>query len=300
MVKHGRPSCSSWKECVQSSSGRTIWGKAIWESSCGTRFGKFFYWECLFVNRARGLFLSVYVDDIKWADKTENIEQIWKIFMEDVDLGEPTSFLDHVYLGCTQRECKIRSEIVANYRNIFESRISAGAKEKPPIRFAGKLDAEIIFSWSDMEGHAKKCVERYCEVTNKTTQHLYKVAAPCMDDHQFEEEGESVGELPTVCSQIVLKCLYLARIRETWYFMVCEQTCSYGHTVDESLWQSLGAFDLVHSSHKWIPTMLLWETQHNNANLECFKTLILHETLKTQNQHQEGSCVFSEVTRLCQ
>ena len=34
-----------------------------------------------------------------------------------------------------------------------------------------------------------------------------------MEDHQFkEEENESVGELSTVCSQIVLKCLYLARI----------------------------------------------------------------------------------------
>ena len=34
-----------------------------------------------------------------------------------------------------------------------------------------------------------------------------------MDDHQFkEEENESVGELSTVCSKIVLKCMYLARI----------------------------------------------------------------------------------------
>ena len=33
-----------------------------------------------------------------------------------------------------------------------------------------------------------------------------------MDYHQFkEEENESVGELSTVCSQIVLKCLFLAR-----------------------------------------------------------------------------------------
>ena len=52
-----------------------------------------------------------------------------------------------------------------------------------------------------------------CELANKTTQQLYKVATPCMDDHQFnEEENESVGELSTVCSQVVLKCLYLARI----------------------------------------------------------------------------------------
>ena len=34
-----------------------------------------------------------------------------------------------------------------------------------------------------------------------------------MDDHQFkEEENGSVGELSTVCSQIVLTCLYLSRI----------------------------------------------------------------------------------------
>ena len=40
-----------------------------------------------------------------------------------------------------------------------------------------------------------------------------KVATPCLDDHQHkEEEMGSVGELSKVCSQIVLTCLYLARI----------------------------------------------------------------------------------------
>ena len=65
-----------------------------------------------------------------------------------------------------------------------------------------------ISSWSyDMEGHAKKCVERYCELVNKTIQQLYKVSTPCMDGHHFkEEELKSVGELSKVCSQIVLKC----------------------------------------------------------------------------------------------
>ena len=64
-----------------------------------------------------------------------------------------------------------------------------------------------------MEGHAKKCVERCCELANKTTQQLYKVSTPCIDDHHFKEEKlKSVGELSKVCSEIVLKCLYLARI----------------------------------------------------------------------------------------
>ena len=41
----------------------------------------------------------------------------------------------------------------------------------------------------------------------------YKVSTPCIDDHQFkEEEMKFVGELSPVCSQIVVNCLYLARI----------------------------------------------------------------------------------------
>ena len=56
-------------------------------------------WECFFFNREKGLFLSVYVNDIKLAGKKQNIDPTSKILMKDVDLGEPTSFLDHVYLG---------------------------------------------------------------------------------------------------------------------------------------------------------------------------------------------------------
>ena len=60
---------------------------------------------------------------------------------------------------------------------------------------------------------AKKCVERYCELASKTTQLLHKVSTPCIHDHHFkEEELKSVGELSKVCSQIVLKYLYLARV----------------------------------------------------------------------------------------
>ena len=155
------------------------------------------------------LFLSVYVDDIELAGKKQNINPMWKVLNKEVDLGEPTSFLDHVYLGCTQRQCEMSKDIVDNYRTMFESRISAEATEKLP--YSENLR---VSSWSyDMEGHAKKCRERYCELANKTTQQLYKVSTPCIDDHHFkEEELKSVGEWSKVCSQVVLKCLYLARI----------------------------------------------------------------------------------------
>ena len=270
------------------------------------------------------------MDDIKLAGKKHNIDPMWKVLNKEVDLGEPTSFLDHVYLGCTQRQCEISKDTVDNYRTMFESRISAGGVEKLP--FPQNLR---ISSWSyDMVGHAKKCVERYCELANKTTQQLYKVSTPCIDDHHFkEEEMKSVGELSQVCSQILLKCLYLARsgrpdilwsvnklaraitkwtkacdkrlnrlisyihhtseykqycyVKNTakqcrlglfqdsdfagdledskstsggtlsWYFMVCEQTCACYNKMDKILWQTLGGFDLLHSSHMWIQAILL-------------------------------------------
>ena len=128
-------------------------------------------WECLFVHREKGLFLSVYVDDIKLAGfflsekvddiklagKKQNINPIWKVLDKEVDLGEPTSFLPHVYLKCSRRQCGISKDTVDNYRTMFESGISAGATEKLPCS-----ENLCISSWSyDMEGHAKKCVERY-------------------------------------------------------------------------------------------------------------------------------------------
>ena len=108
-----------------------------------------------------GLFLSVYVDDIKMAGKTENIKLTWKILMKDVDLEEPTSFLDHVYLGCTQRECTIINETCSNPEFLLEPR------KNYLQALSGKPDAEIRSSWSyDMEVHAKKCVKRCCELAN--------------------------------------------------------------------------------------------------------------------------------------
>ena len=97
---------------------------------------------------------------------------MWKVLNKEVDLGEPTSFLDHVYLDCTQRQCQISKGIVDNDRTMFESRISVRGAEKIP--FPQNLR---ISSWCyDMVGHAKKCVELYCELQtrrrNNSTKYL--------------------------------------------------------------------------------------------------------------------------------
>ena len=42
----------------------------------------------------------------------QNMAPMWKTLMKNVDLDEPTSCLDHVYLGCTQRKCEPHETIV--------------------------------------------------------------------------------------------------------------------------------------------------------------------------------------------
>ena len=84
---------------------------------------------------------------------------------ENVDLDEPTSFLDHENLGCSQRECESSENFLEEFTKMFQSRISAGAPQKIPGW--EKSHAKTV-AWSyDMEGHARKCVARYCELANK-------------------------------------------------------------------------------------------------------------------------------------
>ena len=99
------------------------------------------------------------------AGKKLNMAPMWKKLMKNVDIDEPTSFLDHACLECTQRECKPNETIIEQFWKMFESRISAGATDKLPGW--EKRHAQTV-AWScDMEGHAQKCVERHCELANE-------------------------------------------------------------------------------------------------------------------------------------
>ena len=114
----------------------------------------------VFVPRKQGLFLSVYVDDFKMAGRKQNMAPIWKKLMKKtLILMNPHHFFDHVYLGCTQRECKPNEIILEECTKMSESRISAGSAEKLPVY--EKLHAKTLAWPYDMEGHARKCVERY-------------------------------------------------------------------------------------------------------------------------------------------
>ena len=90
-------------------------------------------WECMFVHKKQGLFLSVCVeDDIKKSlEESRKWLQCGKMY-ENVEIDGPISFLDHENLGCTSRECKPNETINERKPKMFESRTSAGAAEESP------------------------------------------------------------------------------------------------------------------------------------------------------------------------
>ena len=194
------------------------------------------------------------------------------------------------------KDTEMSKDIVENYRTMFESRFQEGGKWK-----ITRLENPFISSWSyDMEGHAKKCVERYCELTNRTTQQLYKVSTPCLDDHHFkEEELKSVGEIVKRMLSNCSEMLILGTCWKTRYSMVGEQICTIHYKMDQSLWQTLESIDFhTFIIHVNTNSIAMWLILQNNADWDCFKTQNLQEILRTQNLRQVEHCAFLKVLLL--
>ena len=81
--------------------------------------------------------------------------------MKDVDLEEPTSFLDHVYLGCTQRECQLSKDIVDNYPGFLLELLKNSQKPK----FQGNLMRTLFLhgpmTWKVVQGNAWKDISNW-------------------------------------------------------------------------------------------------------------------------------------------
>ena len=43
----------------------------------------------------------------------------WETLQKEIDLADPTPFIDQVYLGCTQREAKVDPHVVQSKNELF-------------------------------------------------------------------------------------------------------------------------------------------------------------------------------------
>ena len=112
---------------------------------------------------------------------------------------------------------------------MFESRISAGATEKLPGW--DKFHAKTVAS-CDMEGHARKCFERYCELANKKVEQVKKVQVLAWmiiySDRKNLNNWRITKKLLTNC----IEMLVLGTNRKTRHSVVGQQTCKSSRKMD--------------------------------------------------------------------
>ena len=98
-----------------------------------------------------------------------------------------------------------------------------------------------------------------------------------------------------------LEVLVLGKNCQTWYSMICEQACSCGHEMDKSMWQTFGAFDLLHSSHIWIQAMLLCGKYSTTMQIRIISRIwFCKRPWRLEVDFRWTICAFSEAEHLCQ
>ena len=94
---------------------------------------------------------------------------------------------------------------------------------------------------------------------------------------------KSVGELPKVCSQIALNCLYLVRIGRPdilWSVnKLARSITKWTNACDKRLSRLISY--IQHTCEK--DNIVMWVIRLNSADWDCFKTLTSLEILKIQN-----------------
>ena len=99
--------------------------------------------------------------------KKQSLRPVWKRLEREIELEDSTSVATRVYLGCTQRDAKVNPQAVQSKKELFKRLTTNDAVEGKDLT-KGSDSSRTITAWSyDMQGHAEKCVERYCELTRK-------------------------------------------------------------------------------------------------------------------------------------
>ena len=141
----------------------------MWKTSrrsfIGIWMGKVPKWECLFCSSKARIFLF----GTRGRQKNGCKEAACGSQVEEIDgktliLMNPHHFLI-TYFWDVLRVNANRMKLLLNRTKMFESRTSPGAREKLP-EWENRHAKTVAWPY-DMEGHAQKCVERYCELTNK-------------------------------------------------------------------------------------------------------------------------------------
>ena len=169
-------------------------------------------WECLFVHRQKRIILICVCGWHKMAGKKQNIGPMWKVLNKEVDLGEPTSFLDHVFLGClgcTRRQCEVSKDCWQLQNHVWIANFR-GDNWKTSILW--ECSYFFVVFWNGRSRKEMCGAILWGGKQDDTTTLQCNFFMYWWPPFQRERNKICWRIVTSACSQIVLKCFYLARI----------------------------------------------------------------------------------------
>ena len=108
------------------------------------------------------------------------------------------------------------------------------------VTTVGKPHVKTV-AWSfDMEGHARKCVERYCELANKKVEQLYKVWSPLLAWSSSQAGRTWISwRMMTRMLTNCFEMLALGTNWTTWHSVVGQQACEISYKMNSGMWQTI-------------------------------------------------------------
>ena len=173
-----------------------------------------------------------------------------EVLNKEVDLGEPTSFLDLVHLGCSQRQSEISKNTVDNYTNF------RGWNWKTTM--LGKSVYLFV-----VLGYGRSCQEMCGTILWVGKQDDSTSLQSICSMHWWQSfQGRRIEICRRIVKSMLSNCsdmLFLGTHWKTSHSMVSEQNYTINHKImDQSLWQTIVSFDILPPWHMRIQTVLPW------------------------------------------
>ena len=135
------------------------------------------------------------------AGKKQNLAPMWKQLMKDVGIEEPSSFLDHVYFRCTQRERKPSEKKLDNTQKCSSHLflLEQLRTYQKGTNTAQKLHRSST-TWKDMLDNALSDIAKW---QIRRQNNYTKFSGSCLDDHQIKNENWKIMANCQKCAPVL-------------------------------------------------------------------------------------------------
>ena len=274
MRKNWRSRGTSWTKLVRSSISRPNW-------------------ECMSVHRKQGLFLSVYMDDIKMAGKKQNMAPMWKNWWNMLILLNP----HHFFTMCTWDALSVNANRMKHYWTTYDDVWSTyfcwSNRKITGMRKTSRTNGSVVPRHGGICSKMRRAVWGFGKREKSSSKTMFQVFAWMITNH---------SNLLETCLKFghKLSCIACAWHELTdlifygpWTYLLVLSPSGPEPVTDA--WQ--GWF-LTFITRTTSDSVVMWETGHSIVDWGCFKTQPLLEIMRTRNQPQEVSCVLWSVNEL--